>query len=194
MIDAGSGIKPRELRDVAFAHALLDLLKISDPGVRALRVVRHVFQDDELAAMGLEGAQIRIGRIHQLRHLAQASLEILRPVFAHIEVRIPRVNMLDGAGAEHPGYPVRRLRRQGGRRGADPPGTPPAGGPIGLRRLSGDAPTWIFGHMSSAGYYCSGGSPLVRFLARSIMVTAIRISARVLRSGASSIACFSGGP
>jgi hypothetical protein len=42
--------------------------------------------------------------------------------------------------------------------------------------------------------YCSGGSPLVRFLARSISVTAIRISARVLRSGASSIACFSGGP
>ncbi len=42
--------------------------------------------------------------------------------------------------------------------------------------------------------YCNGGSPLVRFLARSISVTAIRISARVLRSGASSIACFSGGP
>ena len=42
--------------------------------------------------------------------------------------------------------------------------------------------------------YCSGGSPLVRFLARSITVTAIRISARVLRSGASSIACFSAGP
>ena len=42
--------------------------------------------------------------------------------------------------------------------------------------------------------YCSGGSPLVRFLARSISVTAIRISARVLRSGASSIACFSAGP
>ena len=42
--------------------------------------------------------------------------------------------------------------------------------------------------------YCSGGSPLVRFLARSISVTAIRISARVFRSGASSIACFSGGP
>src|SRR6202021_885233 len=42
--------------------------------------------------------------------------------------------------------------------------------------------------------YCSGGSPVVRFFARSISVTAIRISARVLRSGASSIACFSGGP
>ena len=35
---------------------------------------------------------------------------------------------------------------------------------------------------------------LVRFLARSISVTAIRISARVLRSGASSMACFSAGP
>ena len=43
-------------------------------------------------------------------------------------------------------------------------------------------------------HYCSGGSPLVRFLARSISVTAIRISARVFRSGASSIACFSAGP
>jgi cytochrome c biogenesis protein CcdA len=42
--------------------------------------------------------------------------------------------------------------------------------------------------------YCSGGSPLVRFLARSISVTAIKISARVFRSGASSIACFSAGP
>src|ERR1700726_2941205 len=42
--------------------------------------------------------------------------------------------------------------------------------------------------------YCSPVSPLVRFLARSISVTAIRISARVFRSGASSIACFSGGP
>jgi hypothetical protein len=47
---------------------------------------------------------------------------------------------------------------------------------------------------SSAWYYCKPVSPLVRFLARSISVTAIRISARVLRSGASSIACFSGGP
>src|SRR5262249_24554713 len=43
-------------------------------------------------------------------------------------------------------------------------------------------------------FYCSGGSPLVRFLARSISVTATRISARVLRSGASSMACFSAGP
>ena len=42
--------------------------------------------------------------------------------------------------------------------------------------------------------YCNPVSPLVRFLARSISVTAIRISARVLRSGASSIACFSGAP
>ena len=42
--------------------------------------------------------------------------------------------------------------------------------------------------------YCSPVSPLVRFLARSISVTAIRISARVFRSGASSIACFSAGP
>jgi hypothetical protein len=42
--------------------------------------------------------------------------------------------------------------------------------------------------------YCSPVSPLVRFLARSISVTAIRISARVFRSGASSIACFSAAP
>src|SRR6202011_4928498 len=35
--------------------------------------------------------------------------------------------------------------------------------------------------------YCSPVSPLVRFLARSISVTAIKISARVFRSGASSI-------
>ncbi len=42
--------------------------------------------------------------------------------------------------------------------------------------------------------HCNGGSPLVRFLARSISVTAIRISARVFRSGASSMACFSAGP
>src|ERR1700730_8612896 len=42
--------------------------------------------------------------------------------------------------------------------------------------------------------YCNPVSPLVRFLARSISVTAIRISARVFRSGASNIACFSGGP
>jgi len=52
---------------------------------------------------------------------------------------------------------------------------------------------WHVNARRRAGY-CSGGSPLVRFLARSISVTAIRISARVLRSGASSIACFSGGP
>ena len=44
------------------------------------------------------------------------------------------------------------------------------------------------------GAYCRPVSPLVRFLARSISVTAIRISARVFRSGASSIACFSAGP
>ena len=42
--------------------------------------------------------------------------------------------------------------------------------------------------------YCNPVSPLVRFLARSISVTATRISARVLRSGASSMACFSAGP
>src|ERR1700720_2248318 len=42
--------------------------------------------------------------------------------------------------------------------------------------------------------HCNPVSPLVRFLARSISVTAIRISARVFRSGASSMACFSGGP
>ena len=63
-----------------------------------------------------------------------------------------------------------------------------------LMRLTGSQPTdrAVGGRLISD--YCSGGSPLVRFLARSISVTAIRISARVLRSGASSIACFSGGP
>jgi hypothetical protein len=42
--------------------------------------------------------------------------------------------------------------------------------------------------------YCNPVSPLVRFFARSISVTAIKISARVFRSGASSIACFSAVP
>jgi hypothetical protein len=48
--------------------------------------------------------------------------------------------------------------------------------------------------MTGLPAYCSPVSPLVCFLARSISVTAIRISARVFRSGASSIACFSAGP
>jgi hypothetical protein len=42
--------------------------------------------------------------------------------------------------------------------------------------------------------HCNPVSPEVRFLARSISVTAIKISARVFKSGASSIACFSGAP
>src|SRR5882757_360228 len=46
----------------------------------------------------------------------------------------------------------------------------------------------------SALSYCSPVSPEVRFFARSISVTAIKISARVFKSGASSIACFSGAP
>src|SRR6202041_1750651 len=57
----------------------------------------------------------------------------------------------------------------------------------GPERCRGDGRRGILTH-------CNGGSPVVRFFARSISVTAIRISARVLRSGASSIACFSGGP
>ena len=70
-----------------------------------------------------------------------------------------------------------------------------------LMRLTGSQPTEIApsrrsdeGIENKRSLYCNGGSPLVRFLARSISVTAIRISARVLRSGASSIACFSAGP
>src|SRR5579872_734071 len=39
--------------------------------------------------------------------------------------------------------------------------------------------------------YCSGVSPGVLLLASSISVTAIKISALVFRSGASSMACFS---
>src|SRR5207248_114275 len=42
--------------------------------------------------------------------------------------------------------------------------------------------------------HCNGVSPPAAFLASSISVTAMRISARVLRSGASSIACFSAAP
>jgi CoA binding domain len=42
--------------------------------------------------------------------------------------------------------------------------------------------------------HCSGVSPGILLLASSISVTATRISARVLRSGASSKACFSAGP
>src|SRR3954465_10112065 len=58
------------------------------------------------------------------------------------------------------------------------------GGPRRRRRLT----------IPANGSHCRGGSPLVRFFAKSISVTAIRISARVLRSGASSMACFSGAP
>ena len=42
--------------------------------------------------------------------------------------------------------------------------------------------------------YCSGVSPPVFFLASSISVTATSISARALRFGASSSACFSADP
>jgi len=58
----------------------------------------------------------------------------------------------------------------------------------------GPSKSYRRGPRKNGAIYCSGGSPLVRFLARSISVTAIRISVRVLRSGASSIACFSAGP
>ncbi len=48
--------------------------------------------------------------------------------------------------------------------------------------------------MRGQAAYCSGGSSSLLPLASSISVTAIRISARRLRSGASSIACFSAEP
>jgi len=55
-------------------------------------------------------------------------------------------------------------------------------------------PSGYFGHDSTSACgssYCSLVSPSPAFLASSISVSATRISARVFRSGASSIACFS---
>ncbi len=47
---------------------------------------------------------------------------------------------------------------------------------------------------TQASRYCNCGSPSVFFLASSISVMAMRISARVFKSGASRSACFSAVP
>src|SRR5262252_2348050 len=58
------------------------------------------------------------------------------------------------------------------------------GGTIGHHQLQ-------LNHRSKGPHYCNGVSPGVLLLASSISVTATRISARVFKSGASSMACFS---
>src|SRR5579859_1434508 len=58
---------------------------------------------------------------------------------------------------------------------------------VGRRAVNGSGPL----EAGPASAYCSGVSPDVLLLASSISVTAIKISARVFRSGASSMACFS---
>src|SRR5579871_617367 len=58
---------------------------------------------------------------------------------------------------------------------------------VGRRAVHGSDPF----EAGLASAYCSGVSPGVLLLASSISVTAIKISARVFRSGASSMACFS---
>jgi hypothetical protein len=65
------------------------------------------------------------------------------------------------------------------------------------RMLSSLNHRWQVPHVgldARSRFHCSGVSPPVAFLASSISVAATRISARVLRSGASSSACFSAVP
>src|SRR5262249_50330916 len=70
------------------------------------------------------------------------------------------------------------------------------GGPVGRGVAHGCAHGTKL-HMNSKAArprHCNGVSPSVLALASSISVTATRISARILRSGASSSACFSAAP
>src|ERR1700738_743313 len=115
MIDAGRRVEPHEIGDAGFAHALLHLAKVTDPRVGALRIVGHVFKHDELAAMGLERAEIGVGGIHQRRDVAHPLGEILPPIFCDIEIRIAREDMLNAARAVDPGDAVGRQWRQHGR-------------------------------------------------------------------------------
>ena len=144
VIDAGRRIEPHEIGDAGFAHALLHLAKVTDPRVGALRIVGHVFKHDELAAMGLERAEIGVGGIHQRRDLAHPLREILRPIFGDIEIRIAREDMLNAARAVDPGDAIGRQRRQHRRCCAEPPRAPSAGRAIGFRRFTGNAPARIF--------------------------------------------------
>src|ERR1700730_10047272 len=120
VIDAGRRIEPHEIDDAGFAHALLHLAKVTDPRVGALRIVGHVFKHDELAAMGLERAEIGVGGIHQRRDLAHPLGEILRPIFGDIEIRIAREDMLNAARAVDPGDAIGRQRPKHRPCGAEP--------------------------------------------------------------------------
>ena len=95
--------------------------------------------------MGLERAEIGVGRIHQRRDLAHPVGEILRPVLADVEIRIAREDVLEGAGAEHPGDAVVGRGGSSGGAGAEPPRAPAAGRAIGGGRLAGHTPARIFG-------------------------------------------------
>ena len=46
MVDAGSGVEPRELRRLGLAELALDTLEIADAGIGALRIVGHVLEHD----------------------------------------------------------------------------------------------------------------------------------------------------
>ncbi len=127
VVDAGRGIEPCELRRLCCSKRALHGFEIADAGVRALRVVGHVFEDDQLAAAGAEAAEIRIGRIHQARDLEQPRLVLLGLVGRDIEFGIAREHILDPAGAVDPGDAVALRGRLGRRAATEPPGHPSAG-------------------------------------------------------------------
>src|SRR5665213_3261226 len=143
MVDAGRGVEPCELRGLRLAELALDTLEIADAGIGALRIVGHVFEHDQPAAVVTEAAEIGIGRIHQLRHLQHAVLVVFGLVGGDVEMGIAREHILNAAGAIDPGDAVlqrRRLRRRGG---AQPPGHPSAGRTESWRVLARDAPARI---------------------------------------------------
>ena len=143
MIDAGCRVDPGELRRLFLAQLALHVFEVADSRIGALGVVGHVLENHELAAARAEVAQIRIGRIHQSRHLEQALLVILGLVCRDVELRVACKDILDAARTIDPGNAVGRRRRRGRRRLAEPPGDPAAGRTEGRRVFARDAPARI---------------------------------------------------
>ena len=131
MVDTGRGVQAQEAVDHVLAHACRPRTSyVADAGVRTLRVVGHVLQHRPACRpRGMEGAQVRVGRVHQRRHLAHARRMVADSIVAQVGRWVACIEVLDRAGTVEPCDAVGR--RCGGIAGAAAPSHQAVQPPVG---------------------------------------------------------------
>jgi hypothetical protein len=133
---------------------------------RGLRL-RGVCVQRSSGCAGVEGAGVRRGLDEACGAFGAAALVTERSragVFAgpvELAGRVRRRGRLEGAGAAGVGGSIRDLRRSAGIAGAEHRGSPPRGGPVGVRsRAAGGGPALVEGLVAGsfpvAGLACAG--------------------------------------